>query len=196
MVIPLESASPEGYPGRMRRLQSAALALGSLAGCGAQPPVDPEADEPYVEQPVASDLPWAAPADGCRVDGQVVAHGTKYRASDGCNTCECTPTGPMCTKILCPDAPPRVGFAFGSAVPGPEAMMTLGDAAATAMRSTGLVIVVGRATGDEWRTDGETAKRRAISVAARLRSLGVPKDRLRVTTDREDRAEAFIRFDQ
>lgn len=194
MVFPLESASGAGYSARMRALAWLGLAL--LVGCGAKPPVDPNADEPYIEEPVPSDLPWAQPVDGCRVEGRVLAHGSKYRASDGCNTCECTPSGPMCTKMRCPDAPPRVSFPHGSAVPGPEAMMILGNAAATAMKTSGLVVVIGRATGDEWRADSGTAKRRAISVAARLRALGVPKERLRVTTDREDSAEAFVRFDQ
>lgn len=198
MGITLESASRGGYPAAMRASLSLGLwvTAGLLIGCGARPPVDPEADEPYLDERVPSDLPWAQPVDGCRADGRVVAHGSTYRASDGCNTCECTPSGPMCTKMRCPDTPPTVRFGPGSAVPGPEAMMILGNAASRAQQTKGLVVVIGRATAAEWRADRETARRRAISVAARLRALGVDKTRLRITTDREDRSEAFVRFDE
>jgi outer membrane protein OmpA-like peptidoglycan-associated protein len=163
--------------------------------CGAQQPVEPGIDDPVIEVPVPSDLPNAAPIDGCRTpDGTVVGHGASYK--DRCNTCECTPTGPMCTKMRCPDqaSAPVIRFSPGSAVPGPEAMMTLGNAASAAMQAKGLVVVVGRATSAEYRADDELPRRRAISMAARLRALGVPKDRLRITTDGTDEAAAFIRI--
>lgn len=164
--------------------------------CGAQQPVEPGIDDPVIEVPVPSDLPGAAPIEGCRTsEGTVVPSGASYK--DSCNTCECTPTGPMCTKMRCPDqasAAPIIRFTPGSAVPGPDAMMTLGNAASSAMQSTGLVVVVGRATSAEYQADGDLPRRRAISMAARLRALGVPKNRLRITTDGTDEAAAFIRI--
>ena len=164
--------------------------------CGAPQPVEPGIDDPVIETPVPSDLPGARPIDGCRAGDQVHAYGAKYRSTDGCNTCECTPNGPMCTKMRCPEAPPVVQFVPGSAVPGADAMMILGDAAARANQTTGLVVVVGRSTPAEHARDGELARRRAISIAARLRALGVDKGRLRITVDQANAAVAFIRFDQ
>lgn len=179
----------------MRTLLCLALCVSGLVACGAQPPPEPGIDDPVLDTPLPSDLPGAIPLDGCRApDGTVVAPGASYR--DACNTCECTSEGPMCTKMRCPEqaAAPTVRFARGSAVPGPEAMMTLGNAASAAMQAKGLVVVIGRATSAEYRADDELPRRRAISMAARLRALGVPKDRLRITTDGTDEATAFIRI--
>lgn len=169
------------------------LAVFALA-CGAPQPVEPGIDDPVIDTPVPSDLPGAQPIDGCRASDQVHGHGAKYQAVDGCNTCECTPNGPMCTKMRCPDAPPIVRFTPGSAVPGPEAMMILASAASKARQTSGLVIVIGRSTPAEHQTDGELARRRAISIAARLRALGVEKGRLRITVDQAQESVAFIRF--
>lgn len=164
--------------------------------CGASQPLEPGIDDPVISTPVPSDLPGAQPIDGCRAGDQVHGYGAKYKSADGCNTCECTPNGPMCTKMRCPDAPPVVRFVPGSAVPGPEAMMILGNAASRANQVGGLVVVIGRSTPAEHQSDGDLARRRAISIAARLRALGVEKGRLRITVDQTNDAVAFIRFDQ
>lgn len=164
--------------------------------CGAPQPVEPGIDDPVISTPVPSDLPGAQPIDGCRAGNQAHGYGAKYTAADGCNTCECTPNGPMCTKMRCPDAPPVVRFTPGSAVPGPDAMMVLASAAARAGQTKGLVVVIGRSTPAEHQNDGELARRRAISIAARLRALGVEKGRLRITVDQARDSVAFIRFDQ